>query len=135
MPALLLSLSRRSRARKREGRIGTGRKTRRTSVMESYQECCGTNHRGPKTKPGEKPFVPKGLYVRKANEFHKHCKGGLQITADDLQNKVRAMDKKQKHSRPCPLQSERYCIRDRPVHNRKHGYKGVWKKKKPKTKI
>jgi hypothetical protein len=43
-----------------------------------------------------KPLVPHphGLYISKAYEIQKHC-AGLAITADDIRNRVRAIDKKQ----------------------------------------
>ena len=45
----------------------------------------------PKNKPNEKPKVPYGLYSKKAKELGAACPN-LRITADNLQNKVRAKD-------------------------------------------
>jgi hypothetical protein len=63
-------------------------------IKNAAEQIIEARANNPKNKPGEKPLVPHGLYVRKANEIQKHC-AGLAITADDIRNRVRAIDKKQ----------------------------------------
>jgi hypothetical protein len=49
-------------------------------VKNAAEQIIKARANNPKNKPGEKPLVPHGLYVRKANEIQKHC-AGLAITA------------------------------------------------------
>ena len=70
------------------------KKFRDRLIENAAEQIIEARANNPKNKPGEKPLVPHGLYVRKANEIQKHC-AGLAITADDIQNRVRAIDKKQ----------------------------------------
>jgi len=46
----------------------------------------------PMNKPGEKPRVPRGLYKEKADGINQVTKG-LEVTVNDLENKVRSIDK------------------------------------------
>jgi hypothetical protein len=69
-------------------------------IKNAAEQIIEARANNPKNKPGEKPLVPHGLYVRKANEIQKHC-AGLAITADDIRNRVRAIDKKQMQEKCC----------------------------------
>lgn len=66
-------------------------------IKNAAEQIIEARTKNPLNKQGENPKVPRGLYHSKADGINQHT-NGLEVTALDLENKVRAIDRDRKRA-------------------------------------
>ena len=75
-----------------------GQKEIRENLIKiAAEQIIDARTKNPLNKQGENPKVPRGLYSSKAEGINQHT-NGLEVTAVDLENKVRAIDRDRKRA-------------------------------------